>query len=65
MARRLLPALLVIPLVIGWLRLYGERTAKKKRGQGKLLTLRKGKDFDDIPYLLGPRMVGVQFKAFL
>jgi len=26
MARRLLPGLLVIPLVIGWLRIYGERT---------------------------------------
>jgi PAS domain S-box-containing protein len=26
MARRLLPGLLMIPLVIGWLRLYGERS---------------------------------------
>jgi PAS domain S-box-containing protein len=37
MARRLLPALLVIPLVIGWLRLYGERVGAFKSEVGVAL----------------------------
>ena len=37
MARRLLPALLVIPLVIGWLRLHGERVGAFKSEVGVAL----------------------------
>jgi PAS domain S-box-containing protein len=37
MARRLLPALLLIPLLIGWLRLYGERSGAFVSGVGVAL----------------------------
>ena len=37
MARRLLPGLMVLPLVVGWLRLYGERTGFYKSEVGVAL----------------------------